>query len=60
MSHNTRVVYPLEKNEQEKLVAYKCCFNPRARTGRDNIKLGDTLIPFMFQSARPHGARRQD
>lgn len=46
MSHNTRVVYPLEKNEQEKLVAYKCCFNPRARTGRDS-----TLVKMVCQAS---------
>ena len=33
-------------------------FNPRARTGRDRELLTDDGLLWMFQSTRPHGARR--
>ena len=32
------------------------CFNPRARTGRDEVSIGKNA-GFGFQSTRPHGAR---
>ena len=34
------------------------CFNPRARTGRDIRAITSSDSPFVFQSTRPHGARR--
>src|SRR5690606_36194922 len=33
------------------------CFNPRARMGRDLRAMETTVLRFMFQSTRPHGAR---
>ena len=33
-------------------------FNPRARTGRDHAALQDGKPVYVFQSTRPHGARR--
>ena len=33
------------------------CFNPRARTGRDEISAILLQLVLMFQSTRPHGAR---
>ena len=33
-------------------------FNPRARMGRDFDKPFQPLLPRLFQSTRPHGARR--
>ena len=35
------------------------CFNPRARTGRDVFNLGIVTAGGVFQSTRPHGARRK-
>ena len=35
------------------------CFNPRARTGRDLDISGFKRSGIMFQSTRPHGARRK-
>jgi len=32
-------------------------FNPRAREGRDILKIVKLLITFLFQSTRPRGAR---
>ena len=40
-------------------VALLRCFNPRARTGRDTLMWDGMLIKRMFQSTRPHGARRR-
>ncbi len=34
------------------------CFNPRARMGRDADPTFPFKKPFVFQSTRPHGARR--
>ena len=34
------------------------CFNPRARTGRDLVNTAAITPALMFQSTRPHGARR--
>ena len=34
-------------------------FNPRARTGRDQASCSSWVLQPMFQSTRPHGARRQ-
>ena len=34
------------------------CFNPRARTGRDSPLLPIDGVALVFQSTRPHGARR--
>ncbi len=33
------------------------CFNPRARTGRDDLVVVDGGLQALFQSTRPHGAR---
>ncbi len=35
------------------------CFNPRARTGRDGCYRGVDILPRLFQSTRPHGARHE-
>ncbi len=33
------------------------CFNPRARTGRDQVHTGNPVRHDWFQSTRPHGTR---
>ncbi len=33
------------------------CFNPRARTGRDEVRDTIDVLDAVFQSTRPHGAR---
>ena len=38
-------------------ILLSCCFNPRARVGRDATPI-ETLALIMFQSTRPCGARR--
>ena len=35
------------------------CFNPRARGGRDSQADNTVDLPYMFQSTRPRGARRE-
>ena len=35
----------------------RCCFNPRARVGRDNQMAGSAIASRVFQSTRPRGAR---
>ncbi len=37
-----------------------CCFNPRARMGRDEPVSFTIFLTRQFQSTRPHGARRYD
>ena len=38
----------------------RCCFNPRARVGRDANSERSSLPAVAFQSTRPRGARRAD
>ncbi len=40
------------------VVRSRFSFNPRARMGRDPLKKSLTYPSMMFQSTRPHGARR--
>ena len=45
-------------NKSVSLALYQKSFNPRARTGRDLFLYLSIVFPSMFQSTRPHGARR--
>jgi len=39
-------------------ISGRCCFNPRARMGRDYSTTSGAMCLKSFQSTRPHGARQ--